>query len=110
MSETEDIDSQREEMRGKRPRNYYERNGDNFKSARRIAEALVVSALLGLGASVWLLRESVAVLQTSQAFLQRQMETLDERQVRTAERVNEMSGRVMRGIQNGQDPYAPDKQ
>ena len=87
---------------------YYRANG---QSARRVAEALVIAALIGLGGSVWLLRESVAVLQTSQAFLQRQIEKIDERQDRTAERVNEMSGRVMRGLQEGKDPlYAPDKQ
>lgn len=106
MSESGDI-AQIEERRS---RAHYFRQGENGKSARRIAEALVIAALIGLGTSVWLLRESVAVLQTSQAFLQKQIDKMDERQDRASERLNEMSGRVMRGLKEGKDPYAPDQQ
>lgn len=104
VSESDDIDAQ---ITG---RPTYQRTGENGKSARRVAEALVIAAIMGLGGSVWLLRESVAVLQSSQAFLQKQIDRVDSRQDRTAEKVDQMSGRVMRGIAEGKDPYAPDKQ
>lgn len=104
MTDSSDID----EQLGK-PRRSYTRNENG--SSRRIAEALVIAALIGLGGSVWLLRESVAVLQASQAFLQKQIDRIDIRQERDSDKLNEIQGRVLRGLSKGEDPlYAPDKQ
>lgn len=83
---------------------------ENSKSARRIAEAFVIAALCGLGTTVWLLRETVATQQVSIAFLQKQMDRFESRTDKLDDRMNELSGRTMRGLQEGKDPYAPDKQ
>lgn len=88
---TQDIDAQL----ARHPK--YVRN-DNNGSARRILEGLIVAAILGLCASVWLLRETVAVVQVSQEFMQRQVDKIERRQ-------DSLEGKITRG---GSD--APDQQ
>lgn len=84
--------------------------GENSRSARRIAEALVIAALIGLGTTVWLLRDAVNILQTSQAFLQRQVDQVAAETRDNSHKVDEMQGRFYRGLQQGKDIYAPDQQ
>lgn len=78
-------------------------------SRRRIAEALLIGSVCFLFGSLWLLREAVAVLQSSTALLQVQLDRVDERGQRTSEGLAEIRGRVLRGIAEGKDPYATDK-
>lgn len=86
---------------------YSYRRSENNGSARRIAEALVIGALLALGGSVWLLRESVAVLQATQKqfqdFTQMNIADIKSRQDR-------MEGRIFRGGSYVGDVHADERQ
>jgi hypothetical protein len=57
---------------------------------RRMGEALCVALILALGGAVWLLRESVAVLQVSHAFLEKNDGKQDTR-------LDRLEGRSFRG-------------
>jgi hypothetical protein len=57
---------------------------------RRMGEALCVALILALGGAVWLLRESVAVLQASHAFLEKTNDKQDTR-------LDRLEGRSFRG-------------
>lgn len=85
-------------------------DGENGKSIRRIAEALVIAALGGLGASLWVLKGTVEVQQASIQFLQKQVDTVTAESHATTRDVAEMQGRFYRGLEQGKDPYATGKQ
>lgn len=109
MSDGEDIDEQLEAQQSHRGISRHGGN-ENAKSARRIAEVLIGGALLALGGAVWTLKGAVEAQQTSVLFVQKQIDTLQDDQKETRHKVDEMSGRMLRGIAEGKDPYAPDKQ
>ncbi len=63
---------------------------EDGSALRRMGEALCVALILALGGAVWLLRESVAVLQASHAFLEKTNDRQDTR-------LDRLEGRSFRG-------------
>lgn len=57
---------------------------------RRVTEAVCIALIVALGGAVWLLRESVAILQTSYAFLEKNDGKQDNR-------LDRLEGRNFRG-------------
>lgn len=80
---------------------------ENSRSARRIIEGVIIVALVGLGAEVWLLKGTVEVQQASVQFLQKQVDSVTDETRANSHSVDEMKGRFYRGLQDGKDPYAP---
>lgn len=75
----------------------YMRNGGSW-IPKGIQDALIIASILGLAASVWNWKESIAVLRTTQEFQQRQMDRIERRQ-------DTLEGRITRG-----GPNAPNQQ
>lgn len=70
----------------------------NDGAPSRVVEALIVSAIIALAASVWNLAKTTAVLSVAQQYQQKQIDKIDRRQ-------DTLEGRITRG-----EPDALDKQ
>lgn len=103
-----DIEEQNEDVRGRGRGDSYHRGGDNSRSLRRIIEAVVIAAIIGLGSVVWLLKGTVEVQQVSIQFLQKQQDATQAETRDNSHKIDEMQGRFYRGMSQGKDIYAPD--
>lgn len=91
-------------------RGYNRSDSGNSKSFRTIIEGVVILAIAGLGAEVWLLKGTADVQQASIQFLQKQIDSVASESRDNSHKVDEMQGRFYRGLQQGKDIYAPDQQ
>lgn len=88
MSATDDIDSQLGRMEPKASTGHT--RNDSSGMPKRIQEALIIAALLGMVGSWWTFGQSIAVLRATQEFQQRQIDKVDRRQ-------DMLEGRIARG-------------